>query len=189
MAISLIDQLQDFGDFIWRAQLLALRDEEPKLEPLHLAFMRRAWRNGRVSYERMLHDTRLNKTAISRGGLFLEEHHLAKVTPDPEDKRYRQLRLTQKGYERFIRVESKLAGIVVGSIGVSDLRSLRLGEFTHLLWKLNGYKDPSRVTNRETYRYASTDPNKMIDPSNVASIPKVVLWLEPAEYLDRRIES
>jgi len=188
MPISLVDQLQDFADFLWRAELIALRAEEPILQPLHLAFMRRAWRNGRVSYERMLHDTGLSKTMISRGGLYLEEHRLAKVTPDPEDKRRRHLRLTKVGYERFVRVESNIAGIVMRSIGVSGLDSLRLGEFTHLLWKLNGYKDPSRVTNRETYRYVSTDPNKLLDLASSPSIPKVVLWLEPAKYLDRGIE-
>lgn len=158
------------------------------LEPLHLAFMRRAWRNGRVSYRRMVHDTGLSKTTISRAGMYLEEHRLAKVTPDPKDKRYRHLRLTQVGYERFVRIESKLAGIVMRSIEVSDLKSVRLGDFTQLLWKVNGYKDPSRVTNRETYRYVYSDPEKSSDPANPASIQKVVLWLQPAEYLDRGIE-
>lgn len=68
------------------------------------------------------------------------------------------------------------------------MKEARLNDFTQLLWKLNGYKDPSRVTNRETYRYVYSDPKKTLASANPSSIPNVVLWLEPAEYLDRGIE-
>lgn len=189
MPVSLIDQLQNLSDYLWRAESAALRTGQPKLEPIHLGFMRRAWRNGRVSYHRMQKDSGLPKATISRAGLYLIEEKLAKVTPDPSDKRRRHLRLTKAGYERFIEVENLIAKRVMTDIEASGLNSLRLYEFTKHLWSLNGFVPLSRVTNCETHKYAPFDPSQTVESIEREHRVQLVLWLPSAEYLDSGIES
>lgn len=180
MKICLIDELQHLLDFVWQVELAALRRKKPVLEPLHLAFMRRAWRHGHVSYDRMQKDSGLSKVNISRAGRLLEQLGLAKVKPDPKDKRRRHLFLTKDGMQHFQEIESKLAQHVMQLIEAHENDSLRLLTFAIHLVYVNSLLPVTRVTNERTHLPSNISSKDRVNPGSKDAEIEIVLWPDVA---------
>jgi DNA-binding MarR family transcriptional regulator len=153
--LPLIDELAYFLDLAGWFQSRALHVRDPNLELIHLAFMRRAARNGRVSFSDMVTDTGFSKVFVSRAALFLEEAKLAKVKPDPKDKRRRHLYLTKQGVTRLNYIESIIATNIARAVEITHPAPKEgptpLQEFVKHFWVMNNFLPVTLVANPKTH--------------------------------------
>lgn len=107
---------------------------QEKLEPIHLALLRRAVRHKGVTFETLQNETNLPLYAISRAAKRLDDRGLAKVRSDRADKRRRWLRITKLGAEYIWRIELEIARHAARHAGVTSNDSKRYYNFTIHVW-------------------------------------------------------
>jgi DNA-binding MarR family transcriptional regulator len=121
------------------------------LEPLHLAFLRRAHAHGKVSFDRIKHDTGATISSISRAATFLEECHLGSVRPDKLDKRRRRFHINAKGIQARMDVDTKIGRMMEIQIRRNFINSRRAYQFTIYLWNLTRFLPESRLGMPDIY--------------------------------------
>jgi DNA-binding MarR family transcriptional regulator len=167
--ISFIDELAHLLEIVGWSQQVSLNHY--RLQSLHLAFMRRAARHGRVSYSRMVWSTGMPKDAVSRAGIFLQKRGLATVKTDPNDKRRRHLYLTKAGKKMHLDVEAGMAKIMLSQIGIWPYKevpsdSKRFCAFLAHLWHVNRFLPDGRVAS-DTWIPATILPGEKMEDGKV----------------------
>jgi DNA-binding MarR family transcriptional regulator len=135
-----------------------------KLEPIHVALLRRALRHKKVTFETLQDETGLPLYAISRAAKRLDERKLAKVRIDRPDKRQRWLRITKSGAECIWRIELEIARHVSRHAGVTSNDSKRYYNFTLHVWNATRFFSPSQVTIPRFYFPSGIKRSERIGP-------------------------
>lgn len=117
-----------------------------KLEPIHIALLRRALRHKKVTFGGFQRETALSLYTISRAAKRLQDRGLAKLRSDPADRRRRWLRITKSGCECMSRIELAIAREALWHAGVISHDSKRYYNFTVHLWNTTRFFSPSQVT-------------------------------------------
>jgi DNA-binding MarR family transcriptional regulator len=116
-----------------------------KLEPIHVALLRRAVRQRKVSFASIQYETALPLYAISRAAKRLDDRGLARVRLDRADKRCKWLRIAKSGAECIWRIELEIARHVGRHAGTTSNDSKRYYNFTLHVWNATRFFSPSQV--------------------------------------------
>ena len=105
------------------AQARAARKE--KLGALHVTFLKRAvWDcDGRVSFDRIHHETGIPRYAVARAAAKLEKRGFGKVKPDEKDKPWKRLHISLRGLKCWERIESATVRGLMTQLRLSELTS------------------------------------------------------------------
>ena len=163
--------LVHFLEFAGWAQDFAARGEglqaaSDRLQPIHLAFLRRAkFLDRGVSFQRIRWDTGLPRYAISRAAAQLVERGLGTIRGTRTDKRWHGLVITDAGRERIERIDRSIAKRMRDVVGVLSDDSKRYFLFTVHLYNLTRLlPDPQT---RFIVDRSDVDPHESADPEEM----------------------
>ncbi len=139
---------------------------ELKLQPIHLAFLRRANINGKgsVTFDRIRADTKLPRYAVSRAAAHLERQKLGSVRDLKRDNRYRRFVINDRGRAAVDHIDLGIAKELLRKIQVGRFDSKRFYLFTAHLYNLTRFLPDSRVTTE--YRPTDIHFGKTVDPDD-----------------------